>query len=498
MTRWKKLFAVLLLLVGCLPLLRSDCHAQLALGGSEQAQTIDVELPSTSTGSEAGTIVVRIQPPQSENSRYPEGAPVIVWLPGGTDTRGLDHGLPPEADDLVIVTFGFPGDPIGATPQESSGVYDYRGPKCILALRDVILYAAGEKTDAQGRTIDDVMSLDVLHHNVGLMGVSNGGNIIVAVAAYHGQDLEGALQYIVQWETPVSSQIATRDFGRVWLKPTPRQGDFVNPRYGGYDSPTLPSDYNDLAYDPGEPNYPVFHDGNGDGVYTTVTAAQGGFETPDLNGDGELGPDEDFPLDAYPGQTKNYYSRPVAQALAERDVLPEPWPEDIGTPTETTAYWDLRESVRLYEQAIDNLPGLEAMVIGSSRDHVQSLPDKPHLRQAWEGWHDQGAWVRLNPDPAYILKVDPGLEEYEQNLPDNAPNTAPSDWSRSRTYAEPEIVPDEVYQLAAVWEMADRVQTRQTAEQGTDPTPRSGVSCWGTLGLFGLVLFVGFKKARGL
>jgi hypothetical protein len=153
------------------------------------------------------------------HARYPEGAPVLVWGAGGVEVKGLDHDLPASVDDIIIITFVFPGGEDPWAGRRSDGVYDYRGPNCIAALRDVILYAAGELTDSLGRTIDDIVPVPVLHDNIGLEGVSNGGNIIVAVAALHGDDLAGHLRYIIQWETPVSSQVATRDLGRVWLEP---------------------------------------------------------------------------------------------------------------------------------------------------------------------------------------------------------------------------------------------------------------------------------------
>jgi hypothetical protein len=424
---------------------------------------VDVALPSSSTGSDTGTLAVRVQSPAAGDARYSDGAPVIIWLPGGFEMKGLAHELPPSADDVVIVTFAFPGDDVPNAPIRSDGVYDYRGLNCIRALSDVILYAAGELTDDQGRTIDEVTPVDVLHDNIGLIGVSNGGNIIVSVAALHGEEFAGCLRYVIQWETPVSSQIATRDFGRVWLKPSPQQGDYFNPRYTGYDSQILPVDYADLAYDPAEPFYRVFHDGNGDGVYTTLENPNTGFRTPDLDRDEVLGLDEDFPLDGYPDGSKAIYSRPVSHALADKHVLPDPWPEDIATPAEADVYWDIRESVRLYDEALANIPDLQGMVLGSVRDHVQSAPDKPHLRQAFDGWHDNGAWVQINPSPAYLVEADPALEG-RSDLPDNAPNTPPGDWGESEAYCISEDVPDGVYQLAAVWQMADRVR-------GSDASP---------------------------
>ncbi len=454
----------------------------LALGpGSVQARggdapsglvPIDVDLPSESTGTPGGTLAVRVYTPRSGSARYPEGAPVLIWGAGGYEVKDLSHGLPTTVDDVIVITFVFPGGEDVAAGRQSDGVYDYRGLDCIAALRDVILYAAGELSDSQGRTIDDVVPVPVLHDNIGLEGVSNGGNIVVAVAALHGADLAGHLRYIIQWETPVSSQVATRDFGRVWMKPSSQQGDFINPRYGGYGPLVLASDYGDLAYDPGDPYYPLFHDGNGngDGVYTTIEDPVTHLPTPDLDLNGVLDLTEDFPLDTYPhaNGVLQVYSRAVSHALAAQDVFGGAWPANVANPAQADTYWDIRESVRMYDEALANLPNLEAMVLAGVRDHVQSLPDKPHIRQAFEGWHGNGAWVQINPSPAYVVAADPSLAGRD-DLPHRVPNRAPEDWGRVDTYCAPKDIYKATYQLAAVWQMADRAQgVLQPAPAGVD------------------------------
>jgi hypothetical protein len=459
--------------------------AQLHYSGSYASPSglipIDVDLPSDSTGSPTGTLAVRVHTPMHGHARYPEGAPVLIWGAGGFEVKDINHDLPASVDDIIIVTFVYPGGEDPWSGRQSDGTYDYRGPNCIAALRDVILYAAGELTDSQGRTIDDIVPVPVLHDNIGLEGVSNGGNIIVAVAALFGDELAGHLRYIIQWETPVSSQVATRDLGRVWLQPpNPGQGDFFNPRYLGYGPKVLAVDYSDLTYDPAGTLRQVFHDGNDDGEYTTIEDPVTHLQTPDLNLDGVLELNEDFPLDTYPaplsspptlggteGGLKEVYSRAVTHALADNNIFPHPWPEDVAMPSEADAYWDIRESVRLYSQALAKIPDLEAMVLAGVRDHVQSAPTKPHIQQAFEGWNSNGAWVQINPSPAYLIEADPSLAGRD-DLPNRVPNTPPADWGRVVSYCVPEDIAKATYQLAAVWQMADRAQGVFT------PTPAGG------------------------
>jgi hypothetical protein len=424
---------------------------------------IDVRLPSTSTGSPDGTLAVRVHTPAVGAARYPNGAPIIVWVLGGFEIKGINHGLPPEADDVICITFIYPGGSDPWSGLSSGGVYDYRGENCIAALRDVILYAAGTLRDSRGRTIDEIVPVPVLHDNIGLIGESNGGNILTAVAALHGEDLVGRLRYLIQWETPVSSQIATRDLGRVWLKPGTGQGDYWNPRYQGYDPLVLPVDYADLTFDPTQDVYPVLHDGNGDGRYTTVPDPHRDVAIPDLNFDGMLDRTEDFPLDTYPvDENRVAYSRAVMHEIAERDLFSGRWPEDLVSLEEAEAYWDLRESVRLAVDAVAKIPDLAAMVLCNVRDHVQAMPGKPHVRQAFDSWDTNGAWVKINPSREHLVTANPSLTG--RQLPDLPANTVPADWTDHASYAIPVDVPKPIYQLAGIYEMADRAHNASPIE----------------------------------
>jgi hypothetical protein len=217
----------------------------------------------------------------------------------------------------------------------------------------------------------------------------------------------------------------------------------------------LEVDFSDLAYNASN-EYEVFHDGNGDGKYTTIIHPSTGLPTPDLDLDGKLELDEDFPLSAYTYEDgiKKVYSRPVTHALAENNILPS-WPSDTATPAEADKYWDIREAVRLYSDAITKIPHLKGMILASIKDHVQSAPDKPHIHQAFDGWNKSNAWVKINPSPFYVIEVDSSLAG-RNDLPNNKPNTPPANWSWP-DYCMPEDIPDNLYQMAAILEMADRV-----------------------------------------
>jgi len=448
---------------------------------------VDISLPSESTGIPGGALAVRIFAPASAgDARYADGAPVAIFAPGGTDAGTLRPALS-QGQDVIRIVFLFPGgtDPLAA--RSSDGAYDYRGANSIAALRDVILYAAGELTDSLDRTIDDVLPVPVLHGNIGLLGGSNGGNVIVAVAGEHGDELASYLRYVIQWESPVSSQIATADLGRVRLDcpPGPKASlSAVNPRYLSYGPLVLDVDYSQLAYDASDPLHPVFFDGTGDGHYTTVVDPGTGCQTPDLNLNGGLEFNEDFPLSTFSDGVKQFYSVPVTQALADQNVFGGSWPTDVATPPQAIAFWSLREAVRQYPTALTNIPNLEGMVLTSVVDHVQTAPDHPHIHQAFDGWDGNGAWGKINPARDYVLEVDPTLSS-RTDLPDNAANTAPTDWTDAGSYAFPDGL-DEVYFAAAVHEMADRAHATSgtptaTLTSTSTPTPTSTPSPTPTL-----------------
>lgn len=421
----------------------------------------DVAIPSPeATGIADGTLAARIW--SDGTSRYPDGAPAVVFVLGGESTGTLAQQIP-QAAGVVIVCFLFPGGVELASGRSSDGIYDFRGPASIAALRDVALYAAGEIASSSGQTVSEVVGLPVLASGVGLLGSSNGGNIVLAVAAEHGAALAEKVRWIVQWESPVSSQAAVGD------NRGPRvdcsggggglgDGQFgVNPRYLAYGALTLDIDYADVRFRPAEPDYPLFLDGDGDLLYTTVDVpGEPGCVTNDLDLDGTLELDEDYPLSSYSGAGGlEVYSRPLTDYVgAHPGVFGGPWPPWIATAAAATLYWDEREAVRLYEPARAAMPQLFGLLIASTVDHVQTDPGYFHIRQAFDGWRRAGAWVQINASPTYVHALAPGAT----GLPANPPNTAPASWS-DPSFTMPESVSAGISQAAAIYQLADRART---------------------------------------
>lgn len=424
----------------------------VTLPSAAQWTSYDVDLPSVAAG--GGTLALRVFEPVT--TRYPEGAPVLVWVTGGTSWGSLANPLQ-QADGIVLITFLMPGGSDGV--RSSDGVWDDRGTDSILALRDVVRYAGGVLNDDGGLALHNILTVTPLEDQVGLLGSSNGGNLVIVAPSLYGADMNGILRWVVQWESPVSSQAAVSDNSKVSLSDCPvgvseRVGT-NNPRYLAYGPLELTIDFSDLTYSPSDPYSQVMHDGTGDGGYSTVLDSVTGCQTPDLDFDGELALDEDYPLMTFTDGSNRVFSRPVTQALHDLGLFGGSWPADIHDLAEATSYWYVREAVRHYQGAVASLPNLEGMVLSSVEDHVQGDPGRFHIRQAFEGWHETGAWVRINPGPEYVLEVEPALLD---PLPDNTPNTPPLDWY-SPLYTYPETVANGIVQTASVFEMADRAHS---------------------------------------
>ncbi len=95
------------------------------------------------------------------------------------------------------------------------------------------------------------------------------------------------------------------------------------------------------------------------------------------------------------------------------------------------------------------------MLVFASVDHIQVAVDKPHIHQAYDGFHHTaGLWCRLNPDLAYVeIQAGPG-----NAFPDNAANTEPNNWMNVRAWGYRAPQGSHLNTLAAVAEMVDRVR----------------------------------------
>ena len=422
-------------------------HLDLGWAGEGAAQCPQVEVQPMVGGktfvtwvpSEAAPdkgIVVRLIYP--DEPRYPEGTAAVVKVPGADTTGGVE--LPRRAirdplveQGLIKVSFAFPGG--GRPPLQSGGVYDHRGMDSLKAVRDVVRFLQGELREQHGCSIDELLPYPIIQ--VGLFGSSNGGNTAVVALGLFGDQM--SVDWYVGWENPAGVQFVTVDLG---------SRDQPNPAYIPGSCRLTPEgaecdvDYSQLRWDPEAVS-------RGWGPQRTQ-----GVLYHDLNGNGRYD-EADYVLGAYTGtfdgREKRVYSTAALEAAVELGLF-DPWPANVATPEEARGFWAIRDMSRYYDEAVEKLPELRAIVLGSVEDHVQATPDHPHIVLQYQGWQEAGIqWVRLNPDAAYVeLAAGRALPAADN------PANAPVGYDNIRERLQPEAVPDRIARLAAVLELADR------------------------------------------
>lgn len=471
--------------------------------------SVDIRLPSGSTG--GGTLAVRVTYPSStSNYRYPDGAPVAIYLPGGFNAGTLYEGSYIAEQGFVLISFLYPGGNEGAF--SSDGTFDYRGNLCQLALLDVIRYASGAATDSLGRTLDALVPGSVHPGMVGFAAYSNSLIGLITLDRY-GASIP-ITPYQTGWENPTNDQILAYDLGINAYDCNSQvdgNGDGIatddgdNPFYDGvtgYGATSFTVDYSRLSFDPSasltwtDPesrcspvilNGVVFLDGSPNGVLDYSASTPGCL---DFDGDGLLETTEDFRLGAWRTfdascNLKLYYSRQVTQLLASSGIFGGSWPSWLATAAQAAAFWNLRDSTVHWDGVRSRFPDFHAMTVYTKLDHVESQPDHPHVRQVMDGAMSRGLWYRLNADAVYYAAVNgstpPGYVE--------TPAKAAIPSGQMKTHAEPIGTNKDDMMAAAQAEMADRLHAGcwwadlgSTIQPGVTPAPEVGAVNWAANG----------------
>jgi len=374
-----------------------------------------------------GRIAVHIQQPQMP--RYTQGAPVIVNVSGFfTGSSGFDFEWEPDDVGVIYITYLWPGKADARTGQSSSGNFDYGGPHCLAALRDVIRFATGMSPNISGQYLHDIVDTAPLYDVSGLYAFSHSGIAATNVLTLHGEALPN-IRFFVGRENPTIDATYPLEPG-YW-------GDdgqaIFNPFYdpAGYTPTTIAIDYSTIDWSETDQR-PVFRVEHGPDYVCS-------FKHPQMWG-------------------KDYWSTDLLQALLDNGALTrETWPETLATPEEAASNWPYRTTVNNYPLLADVLPDLKVMLVFASDDHVQVAIDKPHIHQAYDGFHETAQlWCRLNPDRSYVAAFfGSGIGAA---IPDNAANSEPSTWAASRSwgYRTPPVSLKVLVPLAAIAEMCDR------------------------------------------
>jgi len=398
-----------------------------AVGSLFASQTLYTHIISA----ENGRIAVRICMP--DHPRYPAGAPVVVqvntfYTPSKTFTTPLDI----DKIGAIEINYLGPGRRDAAAAMSSEGVDDYGGPNTLAALRDVIRFASGELNDANNHSLAQLAAPMLIADNVGLYAFSHPGIAATNVMALYGHQLPG-VKYLVGRENPTIDVLSSVEVGYF-----DNNRAILNPFYHypeSYDADQLQVDCSQVGWLVNA-TYP-----DGRPFFGADTAHILGKNCPELFG-------------------KRCYSVQLTTALRQNGGLTSAnWPAHLATPEETAAWWPYRSTPANYPLLKNYAPQLKVLLLFCSKDHIQPLPDKPHIHQAWQGFHETaGLWVRLNPDQSYSLALNPAFTGF----PDYDANSEPADWGQAEQWGYPNKATANILMpLAALAEMMDRVQYNQ-------------------------------------
>lgn len=373
-----------------------------------------------------GRIAVSISEPLAQ--RHAQGAPVVVAVSGFfTPSVGYVFELDPRDLGVIYITMLWPGVRDARSGAQSEGTFDYGGDSSLQALRDVVRFALGETPDAAGKYLHEIVATPVNYDVVGLYAFSHSGIAATNVLALYGEDLSG-VRFFVGRENPTIDPLYPLEPGYWDDDGSAVHNPFYDP--AKTTSTAVSIDYSTVDWDWGL-GRPVFRGAGGRDFV-------GSSKHPTMWG-------------------KDYWSTDLLRALRDNGALTEStWPATLATPEEAAAAWAFRSTVANYPRLRASLPELKVMLVFAADDHVQTAVDKPHIRQAYEGFREAGLWCRLNPDRAY---VDAFLGTSASPAPDNPANSAPALWLDVRTWAYERTsgnVMNVVVPLAAVAEMCDR------------------------------------------
>lgn len=382
---------------------------------------------------EVGEVAVRIRLP--EEPRYDSGAPIVVYVPTffTPDQKAFQELQGLSDFGFAQVSLLLPGRKDRETDLASDGEVDYGGALSVAAMRDVFLYAGGEKADVDGVYIQEKTTVDLDTDVLGAYAFSHPGILLFQTLAQYGDVL--SVDYVVGRENPTEPLLSSLELGYF------EKGSAVlNTLYDSatdYHDDGIVLSYEGIAWD-SQSELPYF----------------------DVNNDDRARKDDDVLFgNQIPGMFgKKIYSPELLEALRIHELFTvSAWPTDLATPEEAALWWQGRESLSVFDDVAQKIPNLRVMLVFGKKDHVQPEADKPHIRQEYAGLVGEGLWVRLNPDASYVADFDALLaRDYFEHPAGTGPTSWQNDavsWGHPDGSGAVRVMP-----FAALTEMADRTK----------------------------------------
>lgn len=387
-----------------------------------------------------GEILLQVGIPAA--ARHAEGAPVVVTVPTyfTPETSGFHPFAELTENGIISVTLMYPGRGDGAG-KKSAGADDFGGANSLKALRDAILFALGEKTNADGYRLDQLSAVAPQYGSVGLYAFSHPGVAATNVLATYASELSN-VRFFVGFENPTQSLFFPLELGHYETsgkkKIATNNAAYQYPE--DYSPTKIALDYSSVKFDVAM-SRPYF-DLNGNGSADSTGDYVFGEQIPNMFG-------------------KRTYSAELLRALRDSGTLAAAnWPSDLATPEEAESAWSTRQSTDAYPR-MASLSNLHVILVFGASGHVQSIPDNPNIHQSYDGLRAAGIWTRLNPDASYVSSLSATVAARFQ---EHAANTQPSDWMTSGQWSFPMLTGSSTFvPLAATLELADRAHANNWA-----------------------------------
>ncbi|HNB25088.1 MAG TPA: hypothetical protein PKZ32_21890, partial [Candidatus Melainabacteria bacterium] len=174
-----------------------------------------------------------------EKVRYKAGAPIAIVV-NGNESTSLSMSMHAANSGIAEVRFAYPG--CGMRQFHSDGIFDNFGESCSTALKDVILFMKGETNDYKGRSVRELIPVNLDQSVLGLVAWEKGANIALVTLAKHQEKIP-FISYLAFFEGAAGCMFAPDNLGTV-------KDMFLNRHYreGSAASGQILVDYRKLMY----------------------------------------------------------------------------------------------------------------------------------------------------------------------------------------------------------------------------------------------------------